>query len=139
MAALDMYSPGVRRGTLIEASALYLLLWIPALLLAGFISYIACLVIGHAPMWSALSYLLALPAVLVGLKSFRTSAIATVVLFVWDVVTTTWPHVTLAGFLGSTIDVLLLVATGLVVLITAFSPFASVLAFMRHLWAHRGD
>ena len=84
-----------------------------------------------APMWSALSFLLALPAVLMGLKSFRTSAISMVALLFWDIVATTWPHVDLRGFLDSLIDVLMLTSTGMVVLVAAFSPFVSVLAFVR--------
>ena len=87
-----------------------------------------------APMWSALSFLLALAAVLVGLTSFRASAVSMVVLLLWDIVATTWPHVDLSGFLRSLIDVLLLTSTGMVVLVAVFSPFVSVIGFVRQTW-----
>jgi hypothetical protein len=85
-------------------------------------------------MWSALSFLLALPAVLVGLKSFRASAITMVALLLWDVVATTWPHINVSGLLQSLIDVLLLTSTGMVVLVAVSSPFVSVLGFVRQTW-----
>jgi len=40
----------------------------------------------------------------------------------------------LAGFLGSQVDVLLLIATVLVVLVASSSPFVSVIAFVRQVW-----
>lgn len=57
-----------------------------------------------------------------------------VTLFLWDILATTWPHINLQGFLQSLIDVLLLASTGMVVLVAAFSPFASVLGFVRQTW-----
>ena len=84
-------------------------------------------------MWGALSFLLALPAVLMGLKSFRASAISMVALLLWDILATTWPHIDLRGFLQSLIDVLLLTSTGMVVVVATFSPFVSVLGFVRQI------
>jgi hypothetical protein len=109
-------------------------MWIPAVLVAALVTLAGVLTFLSAPMWSALSFLLALPAVLMGLKSFRTSAISMVALLLWDIVATTWPHIDLRGFLQSLIDVLLLTSTGLAVLVAAFSPFVSVLGFVRQTW-----
>jgi hypothetical protein len=86
-------------------------------------------------MWSAMSFLLALPAVLLGLKSFRASAISMVALLLWDIVATTWPHIDLRGLLQSLIDVLLLTSTVMAGLVAAFSPFVSVLGFVRQTWS----
>ena len=113
---------------------MYLLLWIPALLVAALVTVASIPVFASAPILSAVSFVLALPAVLVGVKSFRVSAIALTILLVWDVLTTSWPHISLAGFLGSQVDVLLLIATVLVVLVASSSPFVSVIAFVRQVW-----
>lgn len=123
----------MRRVPVVRAIAVYTVLWIPAVLVAALVSLIALLTIRAAPMWSALSFLLALPAVLVGLKSFRASAISMVALLTWDIVATTWPHVSLSGFFDSIIDVLLLAATGAAILVVFASPFNSILSFVRHL------
>jgi hypothetical protein len=123
----------VRRVTVIRAIAIYVVLWVPAVLAATLVSLAGLLTIRSAPMWSALSFVLALPAALIGLKSFRGSAISMVVLLIWDIVTTTWPHVDLSGFFNSLIDVLLLASTGAVVLVVFASPFASLLDFVRHI------
>jgi hypothetical protein len=126
-----MNSLGIWRSNVALAGGICLMLWLPALLVAAFVSYIGYIGTGFAPLWSGLSFLLALPAVLVGLKSFRTSAIVMLVLLAWDVVATTWPHVALTGFLDSTIDALLLTLTGLTGLVAVFSPFGSVLHLLR--------
>jgi hypothetical protein len=118
------------RSTVVRAFAIYIGLWIPAVLVAALVTLAGLMTFLSAPMWSALSFL-ALPAVLMGLKSFRNSAISMVALLLWDIVATTWPHVDLRGFLQSLIDVLLLTSTGMVVLVAAFSPFVSVLGFVR--------
>jgi hypothetical protein len=123
------------RSTVIRAIAIYLGLWVPAVLVAALVTLAGLVTVLSAPMWSALSFLLALPAVLVGLKSFRASAISMVVLLLWDIVATSWPHVDLRGFLQSLIDVLLLTSTGMVVLVAVFSPFFSVLGFVRQTWS----
>ena len=114
--------------------AIYTCLWIPAVLAAAIVTLAGLVTVLHAPMWSALSFLLALPAVLVGLKSFRISAISMVALLLWDIVATTWPHLNLGGFLQSLIDVLLLTSTGMVLLVAVSSPFVSVLGFVRQSW-----
>lgn len=126
----------------IRAIAIYVGLWIPAVLIAALITLTALLVFVSAPMWSALSFLLALPAVLVGLRSFRASAISMVGLLLWDIMATTWPHINLGGFLDSLIDVLLLTSTAMVVLVALSSPFVSVLGFLRQIRsraAHESD
>jgi hypothetical protein len=125
-------APG--RFPILSASLMYLLLWIPALLVAALVTLASIPVFASAPILSAVSFVLALPAVLVGVKSFRVSAIALTILLVWDVLTTSWPHISLAGFLGSQVDVLLLIATVLVVLVASSSPFVSVIAFVRQVW-----
>src|SRR5262249_53203663 len=117
----------------VRAIAIYLALWIPAVLIAALITLTALLVFVSAPMWSALSFLLALPAVLVRLRSFRASAISMVRLLLLDIMATTWPHPILGGFLHSLVDVLLLTSTAMVVLVALSSPFVSVLGFMRQI------
>jgi hypothetical protein len=117
--------------SVVRAIAVYIGLWIPAVLVAALVSLAGLMAVFSAPMWSALSFLLALPCVLVGLKSFRTSAISMVALLLWHIVATTWPHFNLGGFLQSTIDVLLLASTGMAVLVSLASPFVSVLSFAR--------
>jgi hypothetical protein len=84
-------------------------------------------------MWSAWSFLLAAPAILVGLKSFRISGISMVALLAWDIATTTWPHIDLGGFLDSQIDALLLTSTVLAVLVAVLSPFSSIFGFLHHI------
>lgn len=125
-------APG--RFPIFSASLIYLLLWIPALLVAVLVTLASIPVFASAPILSAVSFVLALPAVLVGVKSFRVSAIALTILLVWDVLTTSWPHISLAGFFGSQVDVLLLIATVLAVLVASSSPFVSVIAFVREVW-----
>jgi hypothetical protein len=123
------------RSAVARAIAIYVGLWVAAVLAAALVSLAGLIAVFSAPMWSALSFLLALPCVLVGLKSFRTSAILMVALLLWDIVATTWPHFNLHGFLHSLIDLLLLAATGIVVLVAFASPFVSVLAFVRQTWS----
>jgi len=125
---------GASRSVVVGAIAIYVGLWIPAVLVAALITLAGLVTVSSAPMWSALSFLLALPAVLVGLKSFRASAITMVALLLWDVVATTWPHIHLGGILQSRIDVLLLISTGMVVLVAVSSPFVSMLGFVRQTW-----
>jgi hypothetical protein len=122
------------RSTVVRAVAIYVGLWIPAVLLAALVTLAGLLTFLSTPMWSALSFLLALPSVLMGVKSFRTSAISMVTLLLWDIVATTWPHIDLRGFLQSLIDVLMLTSTGLAVVVAAFSPFTLVLGFVRQTW-----
>jgi hypothetical protein len=130
-----MIPPSQSRPSLPRAIAVYLLLWLPSLLLVAFVTIAGCLTIVSDPMWSALSFLLALPAVLAGIWSFKASAIALTILMLWDVVTTTWPHISFTGIFGSPIDAMLLTSTVLACLVAAASPFASfldALRFLRH-------
>jgi hypothetical protein len=122
------------RSTVVRSIAIYVGLWIPAVLVSALVTLAGLMAFLSAPISSALSFLLALPAVLLGIKSFRTSAMLMATLLVWDIVTTTWPHINLNGFFQSLIDVLLLVSTGMVVLVATFSPFTSVLGFVRQTW-----
>ena len=117
----------------VRAIAIYVLLWIPAILVSGIITLAGVMTFHSAPVWSALSFLLALPAVLAGLKSFRWSAFVLAALFVWDVVTTTWPHVTLSGIWNSPVDSLLLIASGLACLVAFLSPFTSIGDFVDYV------
>ena len=123
------------RSTIVRAVAIYVGLWIPAVLVAALVTLAGLMTVLKAPMWSAMSFLLALPAVLLGLKSFRASAISMVALLLWDIVATTWPHFDLRGLLQSLIDVLLLTSTVMAGLVAAFSPFVSVLGFVRQTWS----
>jgi len=123
------------RSAVARAIAIYVGLWIPAVLVAALVTLAGLIAVFSAPMWSAVSFLLALPCVLVGLKSFRTSAISMAALLLWDIVATTWPHFNLGGFLQSLIDVLLLVATAIVVLVALASPFVSILGFVCQKWS----
>jgi len=124
----------MRLPSSVRAGITYLILWVPALLISAFISYIAGYVgSGFAPLWIAIPFLMVLPAVLLGIFSLRASAVIIVVLLLWDVVVTTWPHISLAGFMSSVIDVLLLITTVLVILTAFFSPFTSVFRFIQHL------
>ncbi len=125
------------RSGIIRAIATCVVLWIPTMLVATLVSFAAAITIVRDPMWSALSFLLALPAVLIGVKSFRASSISMVALLVWDIATTTWPHFSLAGFFSSVIDVLQLVVTVMVVLVDVLSPFSSLIGFVRHVRPRR--
>jgi hypothetical protein len=58
-------------------------LWIRAVLVAALVTLAGLMTVLKAPMSSALSFLFALPVVLMGLKSFRTSAISMVALLLW--------------------------------------------------------
>jgi hypothetical protein len=116
------------------ASKIYLLLWAPALLLSAFISFIGGYVgTGFAPLWTAIPFLLVFPAVLCGIFSFRVSALTIAALFCWNIIVVTWPHLTLSGMMGSTIDVLFLVVTVSVILVALLSPFTSFVNFFRYV------
>jgi hypothetical protein len=119
--------------TILRAIAVCLLLWTPALLITLLITVASLPVFLHAPSLSAISFLLALPAVLMGLKSFRISAITMTILFLWDLVTVTWPHLSLSGIFDSVTDGLLLISAVPTILVAAASPFPSIIAFLRHL------
>jgi len=126
------------RSETIRAWGVLIVVWLPAILVSALVTVAAILTFLSEPVWSALAFLLALPAVLFGIKSLKTSAIAMVVLFGWDVVLTTWPHISFAGFFDSIIDVLLLVAAVLSVLAAALFPFESVIEFFGYLRFRRG-
>ena len=114
------------------ALALTLTMWIPALLLSAFISYIAGYVgTGFAPLRIAVPFLLVFPCVLLALASFRLSAITVAALLAWDVVVTTWPHITLAGFFDSVIDIFLLVTTMLTAIPAMIAPSTSLVKLVR--------
>jgi hypothetical protein len=121
-----------RRPSIALAIALYCVLWTPALLLAGFVSFMGFIGTGFSPLWVAMTFLLALPFVLIGIGSFRLSAAMFALSLCWDIVGTTWPHVSLSGFFDSTIDALLFSVTTLTVLVAAFSPFRSLIHFFRY-------
>ena len=115
-----------------------IVVWLPAILVSALVTVAAILAFLSEPMWSALAFLLALPTVLFGMKSLKASAIAMVVLFLWDVVLSTWPHISFEGFFGSIIDVLLLVAAVLSVVAAVVFPFESVIEFFGYLRFRRG-
>jgi hypothetical protein len=133
MTGLYAWDMNPRRSTILRASAIYIVLWTPALLIAALTSLVGLVTFRSAPMWSALSFLLALPAVLIGLRSFRVSAMTIVALLAWDIVTTTWPRVNLNGMLHSLIDVQLLAVMVLVVLVALLSHFGSLSSFLHDL------
>ncbi len=108
-------------------------LWLLALLLTALVSYVGFTVFRSAPMLSAVSFLLALPAALLGIKSYRVSAAALVGLMLWDLVTTTWPHISLNGLFSSMIDVVLLAGAMMAVLVALISPFRSGSALIQFL------
>jgi hypothetical protein len=114
------------------ASGLCALFWVGALLLSAFISLIGYIGTGFAPIWSSLPFLLAFPAALVGLMSFRASAIIMFALLVWNIVATTWPHLSLSRLLDSQIDVFLLASCGMTIVVAVLSPIVSVSGFMHH-------
>jgi hypothetical protein len=126
------------RSETIRAWVILIVVWLPAILVSALVTLAAILTFLSAPMWSALAFLLALPTILFGIRSFKASAIAMVVLFMWDVVLTTWPHITFVDFFGSITDVLLLVAAVLSVLSAAFFPFESLIDFFGYLRFRRG-
>ncbi|HEX4006040.1 MAG TPA: hypothetical protein VHX60_07680 [Acidobacteriaceae bacterium] len=128
-----MGATGASQSRIMRASLAFLLLWLPACVIAAFTAFIACLTLDSAPLFSAISFLLAIPAVLVGVKSLRWSAIAMAVLLVWQVISTAWPHFQLNGFFNSIVDVLLLIATALTVVVWLASPFPSLEDFILQL------
>jgi hypothetical protein len=117
------------------AIALYSALWLPAVLIAAFISFFGYIATGFDPSWYALTFLSALPFVLVGIASFRISAALIVLSLCSHIVTVTWPHISVFTFFRgcSTLDALLSSVTAMVVLVAAFSPFRSVIHFFRHV------
>ena len=127
---MSMSRVGVPRSAIIRAIAIYTCLWVPAVGAAAMATLAGLVAVLHAPTWGAVPFLLALPVALVGLKSFRISAISMVALLLWDIVATTWPHINFSGFFESLIDVLLLTSTAMVVLVAVCSPFASVIGFV---------
>jgi len=128
-----MSAAGMSRSKFVRAVIAYLVLWLPSLAVAGLIFLAALVAVWSAPTWSAVSFFLALPAVLLELKSFRASAGVAILLVVWDVVSTTWPHIQLSGFFSSLTDVLLLVVAVLTVLVAITSPFRSLVAFVQQI------
>jgi len=126
------------RSETIRAWGVLIVVWLPAILVSALVTVAAILAFLSEPMWSALAFLLALPTVLFGMKSLKASAIAMVVLFLWDVVLSTWPHISFEGFFGSIIDVLLLVAAVLSVVAAVVFPFESVIEFFGYLRFRRG-
>src|SRR4051812_20739089 len=80
------------------ASAVYVLFWVPALLMAAFVSLLGYIGTGFSPWWSALTFLMALPFAIIGIWSFRSSAVALMGLLIYDVISTMWPHPSLKGF-----------------------------------------
>ena len=115
------------------ASVLYLVVWFPSVALSLIVTLAAHRVTGLTLSWGSVSFLLAFPAVLVGLKSFWGSAIALIALFLIDLIHVTWPHITLAGISSSPIDLQLLIVTILVFCVALFSPFRSLLTFLHLL------
>jgi hypothetical protein len=120
------------------AIALYSALWIPAVLIAGFISFFGFLGTGFEQSWYMLTLLSALPFVLVGIWSFRISAVLIVLSLCSHILTATWPHVSVSTFYRgcSVVDILWSSVTAMVVLIAALSPFSSVIHFFRYERAH---
>ena len=128
---MDQTSFG-RRG-IRRACVIYVALWLPAFLIAALVSVAGLIAFPSAPMLSAISFLLALPATLMALKSFRASSACMTLLLGWDLVATAWPHIDFSGFFDSPVDILLLVSTSLAILVAAASPFGSLLGFAREL------
>jgi hypothetical protein len=123
-----------RRPSTALAIALYAALWIPSVLIAGFISFFGFIGMGFDPSWYALTSLSALPFVLVGIASFRFSAALIVLSLCLHVVSATWPRVIVTAFFkgGSTMDTLLASAAAVLVLVAGLSPFPSMIHFFRY-------
>lgn len=115
------------------AACVYALLWVPALGVASFLSLMGYVGTGFAPLTTALVFLLSLPVLLVGIWSFRISSITFVGLFFWDLFTSAWPHVSIAGYFESEMGIALFALTLLTLLIWAASPFSSIAAFVRQV------
>lgn len=122
------------KPTIIIGSVLYLLLWIPAFLLASAVSFLGGYVSsGFAPVLGWAPFLLALPAILLGFKSFRLSAALSLLLMILEVSTENWPHFILTDLWASGIDAAFLALTVLAVLVAVLSPYPSINMFFRQI------
>jgi hypothetical protein len=117
------------------AACVYGLLWLPALAVASSLSLMGYVGTGFSPTITALVFLLCLPVSLLGLWSFRMSALGFAALFLCDLLTSAWPHVSFAGYFKSKMGLALFALTLLTLLIRAVSPFVSFNAFARQVRA----
>jgi hypothetical protein len=120
-------------SNVLKAACVYLLLWLPALLVASFLSFMGYVGMGFGLRIAALVFLATLPVALLGLWSFRASALAYFALFLCDLLTSAWPHVSIASYFQSKMGTALLASMLLTLLVWGMSPFASFIAFVRRV------
>jgi hypothetical protein len=119
-------------GSLI-AGSICALLWLGALVIAGVLSLMGFVETGFAPLLDALTFLLSFPVTLLGVWSFRASAIGLAGLLFSDLFTSSWPHVSITSYFESKIAIILLTLAVLNLFIWCVSPFKSIVAFLKQV------
>jgi hypothetical protein len=115
------------------AAYVWVLLWLFGLAVASFLFLMGFVGTGFGPLIGVLIFLLSLPVSLIGIWSFRISAMTFVALFICDLLTSEWPHISIASYFGSKMGIALFALTLLNLFIWTASPFASIAAFVRQL------
>ena len=121
------------RSVVRRATFLYALLWLPALAAASFLSLMGYIGVGFGLRISALALLAALPVSLLGLWSFRASAVVSLALFLSDLLTSSWPQVSVVSYFQSKMGCAICAVTLLTLILWGISPFASFTAFVRRV------
>jgi len=121
------------QSRLVIAGTVSGLLWFAGLVVACFLCLMGFVGTGFAPLLSAVVLLVSLPVTLIGIWSFRVSAIASVVLFLCDMLTSAMPRLSIASYLGSGLGRVLFSLAVLNLLTWGVSPFASIVAMIRRV------
>ena len=116
-----------------KAAFAYVLLWLPALAVASFLSLMGYIGMGFGLRIAALAFLAALPVSILGLWSFRASAIVSFTLFLCDLLTSAWPHVSIVSYFQSKMGYALFAFMLLTLILWRTSPFTSFSAFIRQV------
>jgi hypothetical protein len=112
--------------------AVSIALWIPVLLMSAMLSLVWFVVVSNAAWASGLAFLLALPVALVALAWTRLSAGGFVLLLIWDLLSSTWPHFFIdRSFFESRVDVMLVAATVLSIVIALLIPSGGLIGRSR--------
>jgi len=120
--------PSVRK-----AAFVYVLLWLPALVVASFLSLMGFVGMGFGLRLAGLVFFASLPVSLLGLWSFRACAVVSFALLLCDLLTSAWPHISIASYFESKMGTAFFAWVLLSVAVWGTSPFASFIAFIRQI------
>lgn len=82
---------------------------------------------------ASLVFLASVPVSLFGLWSFRASAVISFTLFLGDLLTSAWPHVSIVSYFQSKMGSALFAFMLLTLILWGTSPFTSFTAFIRQV------